>query len=87
MKPATLLVLVTGLCAGLLVALLGSRGAVYADARPSGCGQWEVSLATIATTLPGPTTQSTSTVEKVPAGWEPFAYMPTGQLAYRRCAK
>jgi hypothetical protein len=73
---------------GVGVVVAWPRGAT-AD-KPSGCAQWEVMLAppgriTLdAKSLPEP---GKSFVEHAPAGWEPFAFTPTGALVYRRCAK
>jgi hypothetical protein len=78
----SLLLALAGLAAGLLLALSAPR------AQATGCPQWETMLA-----QPGPITVvqpaevGKPTVEKAPAGWEPFAYSPSGQLVYRRCAR
>lgn len=57
---------------------------------PPVCQQWEVMLAPSTRTA----AESKSLpelgkpfVEQSPPGWEPFAFGPTGQLVYRRCAK
>jgi hypothetical protein len=81
--------------AALVGALLAISVVVFTPRRataekPSGCQQWEVMLseATHAPidvkALPG---LGKPLVEPSPPGWEPFAFGPTGQLVYRRCAK
>lgn len=60
---------------------------------PPSCAQYELLLAA----PPSASAAGTSmrlpeygkpAIEKAPAGgWEPFAYSPTGQLVYRRCAR
>jgi hypothetical protein len=58
--------------------------------KPSICQQWEVMLAqpvrsaNDAKPLPE---ISKPYVEQSPAGWEPFAFGPTGQLVFRRCSR
>ena len=54
------------------------------------CQQWEVMLAptTHAAADPKPLPElGKPFIEQAPQGWEPFAFGPTGQLVYRRCAK
>ena len=55
--------------------------------RPA-CTQWELTVANPAveaTTGPLPTVGTMALPSKAPPGWEPFAYAPGGQVAYRRC--
>jgi hypothetical protein len=69
------------------------RGANADKAAPGqqpSCQQWEVMVAPAvrsaneARPLPE---AGKPIVESAPAGWEPFAFGPTGQLVFRRCAK
>jgi|GEM_PF-4773432 len=66
------------------------RIAASADRPAPSCQQWEVALAspthlTIdARSLPE---AGKPVTETSPPGWEPFAFTPTGQLVYRRCAR
>jgi hypothetical protein len=66
------------------------RIATSADRPAPSCQQWEVALAspthlTIdARSLPE---AGKPVTEASPPGWEPFAFTPTGQLVYRRCAR
>jgi hypothetical protein len=81
--PRSLAVAVLGIALALVIAL-----ATHARADGGGCPQWEVMLAqppAIATMAPSGIGKPV--VEKAPAGWEPFAYAPSGQLVYRRCAR
>jgi hypothetical protein len=69
--------------------LIGWPRGATAD-KPTGCQQWEVMLtqATHMTidvkSLPE---AGKPVIETAPPGWEPFAFGPSGQLVYRRCAK
>jgi hypothetical protein len=73
----------SGVAAGLVLAFTLSRG--HAE---SGCPQWEVLLAQPPSILTvQPNEVGKPVVEKAPAGWEPFAYAPSGQLVYRRCGR
>jgi hypothetical protein len=77
------------LVAGAVGALAPVRSASAAGAAtPSACAQWELTLGPAVTSKTATTTTAGSfAIESAPAGWEPFAYMPSGQLSYRRCAK
>lgn len=58
--------------------------------KPGGCQQWEVMLSPSALAVIDASAvpeMGKPFVEKAPAGWEPFAFRPTGQLVYRRCTK
>jgi hypothetical protein len=83
----------------MVAALVGALFAIsvmFLTPRPAtaekvlGCAQWEVMLSepTHASidvkALPG---VGKPLIEPSPPGWEPFAFGPTGQLVYRRCAK
>lgn len=78
---------------GILVFGLTARSpeARAAAAEPKAeCAQWELTLGPSVTMRAGTTKVTVATelaVEQAPAGWEPFAYLPTGQVSYRRCAK
>lgn len=87
MSTKSLATILAGLCAGLLIALVGTRTEVSAQATPKGCAQWEVTLGAPSTVAPLRATTDALVAEPAPAGWEPFAYLPSGQLSYRRCAK
>lgn len=61
-----------------------------AAACPPSCQQWEVMLAPSTRTAADPKSLPEAGkpyVEQSPQGWEPFAFGPTGQLVYRRCAR
>lgn len=85
-------VVVVGVLAVLFVScfLAWPRSAASADRPAPSCQQWEVALAspthlTIdARSLPE---AGKPVTEASPPGWEPFAFTPTGQLVYRRCAR
>lgn len=77
--------LVAGAVGGLAPVRPASAAATTA---PSTCAQWEVTLGPSVTTKAATTTTAGSfAIDPAPPGWEPFAYMPGGQLSYRRCAK
>ena len=74
-----------GVAAGLALAFSLSRSEVRAQS--AGCPQWEVMLATPPpVAMVQPSEMGKPVVEKAPAGWEPFAYSPSGTLVFRRCA-
>jgi hypothetical protein len=80
------LVVAALLTLGLLMAW--PRGATAE--KPSGCQQWEVMLSQavrIANDSRPLPEASKPYIEQAPSGWEPFAFGPTGQLVFRRCAK
>lgn len=57
---------------------------------PAECPQWEVMLAPamrLAVDTKSLPEAGKPMVERAPAGWEPFAYTPSGALVYRRCAR
>jgi hypothetical protein len=91
MTPKLVLALalvVGGALAG--AAFTGVPRAAGAEANAPGCAQWEVMLDALVRTNIDPKTipaPGKPYVEKAPAGWEPFAFGPTGQLVYRRCIK
>ncbi len=63
--------------------------AAAAEPAPT-CAQWELTLGPSVAIRSGTTKVTLATeltIEQAPAGWEPFAYLPTGQVSYRRCAK
>jgi hypothetical protein len=75
------------LAALVILALLSFRGDVRAQSA-GGCPQWEVMLAQPPPILTVPVSEiGKPVIEKAPAGWEPFAFAPSGQLVYRRCAR
>ena len=79
----------------LLVGALVLLGVFVAEARETppdklpGCAQWEVMLAPSVRSASDskPLPELGTSVEQAPAGWEPFAFNPSGQLVYRRCAR
>lgn len=78
----------TVIAATVMVGILGSRAAT-AD-KPSACQQWEVMLGQsghVVTDVRSLPELGKPFVESSPAGWEPFAFAPSGQLVYRRCAR
>lgn len=87
MKNLRTMLLIGG-AVGMGAFVVWPRGA-SAD-KPSACQQWEVML-----TQPARVTIDAKSlpeagkpvVEASPAGWEPFAFGPTGQLVHRRCAR
>jgi hypothetical protein len=89
LRPAALPL---GLLALLAALVLGWPRGATADkpAVVAACPQWEVMLSqptrvTIdAKSLPE---AGKAVVEQAPAGWEPFAFTPAGQLVYRRCTR
>lgn len=79
----SLVLVASGLIAGAFVAL-----AAHADAEGGGCHEWEVMMAQPSPIISAqPAEIGKPLVEKVPSGWEPFAYSPSGALVYRRCAR
>lgn len=87
----TLLVAASALAGALLFALLPRATAEKSAPAAGGCGQWEVTIANpttiVNTSDPLPTIGASPAAMRLPPGWEPFAYAPGGQLAYRRCAR
>lgn len=88
MKRFRLPVLFAGAMLGLGALLFGARGAT-AD-KPSTCQQWEVMLGQptrVTIDVKSLPEAGKPVVEPAPPGWEPFAFTPSGQLVFRRCAK
>lgn len=77
------------------VAALGAfvgwpRGATADKPAPTACQQWEVMLnqpTRVTIDVKSLPEIGKPLIEISPAGWEPFAFGPTGVLVYRRCAK
>lgn len=90
LRPAALPLGLLALVGALVVAWPRGATADKAGTAVLPCPQWEVMLSqptrvTIdAKSLPE---LGKAVVEQAPAGWEPFAFTPSGQLVYRRCAK
>ena len=80
-----------GLVAGsLLTLLVASSGPdVHAQRAPGGCAQWETEFAgeAPATVRPAPQVGQIQAEPAPAGGWEPFAYAPGGQLAFKRCLR
>ncbi|MES1204561.1 MAG: hypothetical protein ABUS79_01365 [Pseudomonadota bacterium] len=87
MKNAPLIVAL-GTAVTIAASVSGARHAA-AD-KINGCQQWEVMLgqpARVVTDVKTLPELGKPFVEPAPAGWEPFAFGPSGQLVYRRCAR
>lgn len=90
LRPAAVPLGLLALVGALVVAWPRGATADKAGTAMLPCPQWEVMLSqptrvTIdAKSLPE---LGKAVVEQAPAGWEPFAFTPSGQLVYRRCAK
>ena len=87
MKNLRLVLLVGG--AVTMGTLVGWQRGATAE-KPTACQQWEVMLtqpARITIDAKSLPEAGKPVVETSPAGWEPFAFGPTGQLVYRRCVR
>ena len=88
-STSPLLLLAAALAGALVFALIPRATAEKSGGTGTGCGQYEVTISNpttiVNTNEPLPTVGATPAAMRLPAGWEPFAYAPGGQLAYRRC--
>ena len=90
LRPAALPLGLLALLGAVLVAWPRGATADKPAAVVVPCPQWEVMLSQptrVTIDVKSLPEAGKAVVEQAPAGWEPFAFTPAGQLVYRRCAR